>query len=169
MRICGIDPGLGGAIAFADLSLSGVVSNAVVYDMPITPEVDGKPLPDAIAVRRLVLSEKPDCVVLEHVQHHNGKGNQWRFALGFGEIRAAVRSCFEDKRIHQVYPAKWKKALGLSSEKDPSLIAARADFPDLAISHLKRKKDEGRAEALELVIYYARCLLPLGAEGIDVC
>lgn len=168
MRICGIDPGLKGALAFADLSLSGEVSNACVYDMPVTEMVDGKPLPDALAIRRLILSEHPDCVVLEHVQHRHGQGNQWRFSLGFGETRAAVRCCFEDKRTHLAYPAKWKPALGLKSDKDSSLAAARADFPDLA-SFLKRKKDDGRAEALELIIYYARCLLPLGAEGIDVC
>lgn len=167
MRICGIDPGLKGAIAFADVSIDGTVSNACVFDMPVTDQVDGKPLPDAMAIRRIILDQNPDCVVLEHAQFRN-QGHQWRTALGFGELRAAVRSCFADQRTHLVYPSVWKIKMGLSSEKDSSLDAARTDFPQLS-SFLKRKKDDGRAESLELIIYYVRFLLPRAENGIEVC
>jgi hypothetical protein len=51
-----------------------------------------------------------------------------------------------------VPPQKWKKAMGLGSNKDESRILASRQWPDSA--HMfNRKKDADRAEAA-LIAYY---------------
>ena len=52
-----------------------------------------------------------------------------------------------------VTPQKWKKELGLTSDKDLSLNMARELWPD---APLARKMDNGRAEALLMAEWLRR-------------
>lgn len=177
MRIAGVDPGLKGALAFADIH-AGVIERAWVYDMPVTELVDGRPLPDARAIFEIAQAERADTVVLEHVEARprfqkgggkssgGGAASEWRFALGFGRTQAALQLADTELRVHLVRPKVWKAAMGLSSDKKASLAMARCLFPQNADA-LRLEKHDGRAEALLLIEYFRQHLLVL--PDIEVC
>lgn len=174
MRICGIDPGMKGAIAFADVS-PGKVSDGIVYDMPMTDLKDGdkkddspKMTPDACAIRRIIMAESPSFVVLEKAFIMGRQGHMFRLGVNFGELRAAVRSSFDDARTFQVLPKVWKDAMGLTEDKQLSLDMAREAFPDLAHMMTAKTAHDGRAEALLLCKYYADHLIYQVDKGIEV-
>lgn len=52
--------------------------------------------------------------------------------------------------VDQVRPTVWKRALGLGKDKEASRLKAMQLFPS---ADLRRKKDQGRAEALLLAVY----------------
>ncbi|ATQ56547.1 RuvC family protein [Paracoccus yeei] len=172
-RISGADPGLKGAIAFADVSGDGF-ANVVVYDMPVSTLIDGRPLPDEVQVSAILAAEKPDMAVIEHVgpRPKTGAASEWRFAMGFSALRSAFRLHFAARgngpATFLIDPKAWKTPLGLTSDKALSLDLARKIFPSLATA-LARAKDDGRAEALLLLEFYRREVLPRGAAGVEVC
>lgn len=181
MRIAGIDPGVEGAIAFADVTSDGF-SRISVYDMPLTLDIDKdyeaknpKRQPDELQIFDIFASEKPDMLVLEHVEGRptDGAASSFRFGMGFGATRSAARIYFRSVgrpcSTHLVRPATWKPRLGLNGTgKAGSLDLARSLFPALR-SDLNLKKHDGRAEALLIIEYYRRVLMPAGSDGIDVC
>ena len=57
------------------------------------------------------------------------------------------------KTVHMVTPQKWKKDMGLTSDKAQSMAMARELWP---LAPLHRQKDNGRAEALLLAEWYRR-------------
>lgn len=77
------------------------------------------------------------------------KGENYGLLLGYCKCLQRLYKC----PIVQPTPQRWKKAMGLTSDKALSLRTARERFPGLA-PQLTRQKDEGRAEALLLGIYY---------------
>lgn len=167
MLLCGIDPGLKGALAFVDLTEDGKnVLGLEVFDMPIADFVDGRPVPCPRSLRRLMDEMQPALVLLEHVEARpkSGAASEWRFASGFGATLAVCQTFSEDARVHLVRPRIWKDKLGLSSDKSQSLSMAREIFPD-AVELLARQKDDGRAEAL-LLVEYARRHLNLNAVEV---
>ena len=167
MLICGVDPGLKGALAFGKIE-GGRIERAWVYDMPVTDSTDGRPLPDARAIFEIAHSEKPDSIILEHVEPRPRAGatSEWRFGVGYGLTRAALQLADLEPRVHLVRPKMWKGAMGLTSDKKLSLSMARKLFTGNA-SDLTREKDEGRAEALLIVEYFRVHLLPL--SEMEVC
>lgn len=74
-----------------------------------------------------------------------GVASTFKFGLAFGMALAMTQRI--NAPTHLVTPQKWKKDLGLSSDKNDSLAMARKLWPD---APLERKKDNGRAEALLL-------------------
>ena len=165
MKVVGIDPGLTGAIActrYLDHALTDWRVEAV-HDMPVTSSLDGRPMPDAVAVYDLLRTMAPDLIVLEHVEARPGRGSSssFRFAQGFGAILAAAQLSVDGQRVHLVRPRIWKGALGLDSDKENSLSLARSEFPDAA-DQLTRKRDDGRAEAMLLTTYHRKVLVPAG-------
>jgi hypothetical protein len=147
MMYVGIDPGLSGAV--------GVVSEdgCVVFDIPLMTASDKgkvKWMIDAstLADKLLTATRCRDLdlmVALEQTAAMPGQGVSSMFSMGdsFGACRAVVQTLGLDLTL--VRPAKWKKELGLSREKDDSMDMARRLFPD---APLDRKKDHNRAEAL---------------------
>lgn len=168
MRIAGIDPGLTGAIAVADIHGESEVIRPRVYDMPVTSLLDGRSMPCGRGVHKILSEEAPDFIILEHVESRPGQGStsSFRFAQGFGAtLSAAQLACPDAPAVHLVRPRIWKEALGLTSDKAESLALARASFPDLS-DELKRQRDDGRAEALLLIQYYMQYLRPI--EELEV-
>lgn len=146
MIIIGIDPGLSGAVG----ALSGGAFLAV-EDMPtvakgggsVKSEVDPAGL--VTLLRRLAPADERTVVVLERVNAMPGQGVASTFSLGdsFGCARAAVAAC----RLELVYvtPAQWKRAYGLSSDKEAARALAVRTWPE---APLNLKKYADRAEAL---------------------
>jgi crossover junction endodeoxyribonuclease RuvC len=159
----GVDPGLGGAIATL---LDG--EPGPMIDMPLmrdpaakVGEVDARALADFIGG---VLAAHPGAYVsacVEKVRAMPNKQNgerrtmgaqsSFNFGDGFGQVKAVLRV----KRIPMILveARTWKGYYNLlGCSKDASLGLARLRFP-AAAADLRRKKDNGRADALLLALW----------------
>ena len=81
----------------------------------------------------------------------SGVSSTFKFGRAVGAIDA-VCEAFRSP-VHYVTPQKWKKLLGLDSDKHKSLELARSLWPNAPLS---RKRDNNRAEALLLAEYLRR-------------
>jgi crossover junction endodeoxyribonuclease RuvC len=139
LTICGIDPGIGGALA---LVYRGGIE---LIDMP-TIEVRGKRHVCPAGVTEWLEVNKPDMVVIEHVQGVQGAGATSAFSFGrsFGLLEGVVAGL--GLRHCLVRPQAWTKALRVSRDKGSHRAAAKRLWP--ANAHLfARVKDDGRADA----------------------
>ena len=145
--IAGIDPGASGAIAV----LTG--DELEIIDMP-TLEIRGKRILDLGTLARffdlhgaglsLAVIEDP------HAMPGQGVSSMFKFGFACGAVQAFVASAFIPVKL--VAPAQWKRAMGLTSDKDASRRLASQLLPRW--SHLwARVKDDGRAEAALLALY----------------
>jgi crossover junction endodeoxyribonuclease RuvC len=147
----GIDPGLAGALAILDHH--GALQ--ALYDTPTLtlPASRGTrqdyDLPGLVALLAPYAGAQVH-VTLEESQAMPGQGVRSMFTIGVGfgvwlALLAALALPYT-----RVWPAIWKKALGLSKDKEASRLRAMQLFPG---ADLRRKKDHGRAEALLLAWY----------------
>lgn len=95
-----------------------------------------------------------DCEVVVEAVHSmpaQGVASSFKFGMAYGGALAMAErfNC----PWHLVSPQKWKKDMGLSSDKNDSLELAREIWP---IAPLLRKLDNGRAEALLLAEWLRR-------------
>lgn len=146
----GIDPGISGAWAL----LEGNGAYIATGDLPIIRDgklgwVDAEALVHDLS---WISAGKPMFATVERVHAMPGNGSQAAFSQGatLGSLLAALQTlrC----SIALVTPQSWKKAMGLSSDKNASLDKARLMYP---AASLDRKKDHNRAEAL-LIARYAQ-------------
>jgi len=144
----GIDPGLrSGAIASIDHNGGFVAADDIKAD---GDKIDVKALKEQIY--RITVAGDTYAICIEHVGVRPGQGisSSGKFMRAFGAIEA-VSTLLSD-RVEMVIPQAWKKTMGVTAEKEQSLVMARNLFPD---AMLKLKKHHGRAEAL-LIAEYAR-------------
>jgi len=144
----GIDPGLrSGAIASIDHNGGFVAAYDILAD---GDKIDVKALKEQIY--RITVPGDSFAICIEHVGVRPGQGisSSGKFMRAFGAIEA-VAALLSD-RVDMVLPQAWKKVMGVTAEKEKSLVMARNLFPD---AMLKLKKHHGRAEAL-LIAEYAR-------------
>lgn len=147
--ICGIDPGVTGAIAFYVMDVPGRVA---VEDVPVAGgEISAPHL--ASLIRRF----SPSMAVIEKVNAFPGQGvsSVFNFGRSYGDVRGVIGAL--NIPLHFVSPQKWKKHFGLSSDKDQSRMLAIRMFPNVA-EHFKLKKHDGRAEAALIALYGAEVL-----------
>ena len=146
--ICGIDPGMSGAVAFYFLKEQAINS----YDMPkVAKSVD------AAALCSLLEIMQPDIAVLEQVASRPGQSApaMFNFGVGFGVIQGVLSA--RGIPTHLVSPQRWKRHFRLDSDKEKSrelalrLWPARSDLFSL-------KKHEGRAEAALIARYGAETI-----------
>lgn len=146
--IIGIDPGATGA--FALLGDDGELK--FVRDMPVV-EINGRKRVSAAAVADLIFEWKPRLAIIERVGAMPKQGVSGMFAFGYsagvleGVCAAAAVS------VMFAHPATWKKAMGVTSDKDTSRQAAMRMWPSKHQLFI-RKKDDGRAEAALLGAYH---------------
>lgn len=128
--ILGIDPGTTGAI--------GMVTPMVdTWDMPATP----KDLADLFA--RFDPNTTRVYVEAVHSMPGQGVASSFTFGQGYGVILGVLAAYGFPHRL--VAPATWKRAMGVTSNKDACRRLAQQLFPTAALA---RKRDDGRAEAL---------------------
>ena len=191
MTVMAADPGKRGALAWGTISPGlerAEFSGVDVVDMPLVVRQKGEDSqvsevygPD---VFRLMTTVRPGLFVSEFltprppIARRGGSGvrtggakQEWALGKGFGGLCSAAQCWFiandMPPGVHLVRPDVWKKAMGLTSDKNLSLDAARERFPDMAMK-LKRKMDEGRAEALMILAYYGDHVYHRTNSGIDV-
>lgn len=150
MYICGIDPGFSGAWALLD-------HNGAYLGCDDLPHDGKKILVQSVIDSVLALAKPVDWfdIVVEDVHAMPGQGvsSTFKFGVAFGGAMA-VAERLEGETVF-VSPRLWKKHMGLDSDKDRSLEMARILWPT---APLRRKKDNGRAEALLLAEWHRRQL-----------
>jgi len=155
--ILGIDPGMGGALAvYNDFPISG----ADIYDIPksIDSGIDAQGL--AGLVKRIHLTYPGITAVVERVSSMPRQAGAFAFGLSTGIIHGCLAS--RGIPFELVSPSVWKAKMGLTKFPDETYAQnktrARALasqlFPSMA-KQFKRVKDDGRAEALLLAVYWA--------------
>ena len=152
--IFGVDPGISGAVAY--LTSNG----AEVFDMPtneikvgkrMTRTVNSKLLADEIMEIAHAYRDKVVAIEKVHSMPKQGVSSTFKFGMAYGEVLGVFGAL--GFRVIHVTPQQWKKAFSLIGQpKDASLKAAIDLYPCCA-KDLKRKKDNGRADAL-LIAHY---------------
>lgn len=157
MLIAGIDPGLTGAFAVYDTEKGRITA---VWDIPTLEVKRGKTCKRQLnlhSLNDLFLFHIPRTVFCEDVGGMPGQSAPAAFNFGKSVGILEALFCSYSVSVTRVPPAKWKKALQVSSEKDSARARASQLIPDS--SHWwTRKKDHNRAEAA-LIAYYGALTL----------
>lgn len=143
--LCGIDPGLRGALAFFDPT-AGTLD---VVDMPIVEvKRGGKSKNEIVAqmVAAIIRARSPREVVLERVgaMPNQGLSSTYQFGRGVGTIEGVVAAL--GVALHYVPPQVWQRGVGLRAGPESSRARAAELFPAYAAS-FARVRDDGRADA----------------------
>lgn len=153
MIYLGIDPGKSGALAI--LSSTG---EAQVFDTPVISDGSRRQY-DLDALSRLLTSPTPDLPIkaaIEEIGPIPKQGVVASFYMGYGLGLWHVALSMSSIPFIRVRPQVWKKEFGLiGKNKDASRLRAIELFPQLK-DQLKRKKDDGRAEALLIAEWMRR-------------
>lgn len=166
MILCGIDPGLGGAISF--VHSNGTLMH--VADMPVFEVKRGKTKRrdlDGHSVLRMLEQWRPEHAFIEQAQAMPG---QSAYATGiffqvYGELRGLLIGLSIPLTV--VAPVRWKKALGVPAEKDGARARASQLLPRAADAW-PLKKHDGRAEATLIAVYGLRSLSQSPGLHIEV-
>lgn len=152
--ILGVDPGMSGAMALFDPVKNELVTLADMPTHKITVNLSPRTVQDPWGIARFidVHSSVIKMAVIEepHAMPQQGVTSAFSFGRALGEVVGVVIANFV--RVEFVRPAKWKRVLGLSHDKDHSRRAASARWPQHA-DLFSRSKDDGRAEAALLAYY----------------
>jgi crossover junction endodeoxyribonuclease RuvC len=143
VKLLAIDPGLTGA--FAVLGPDGKLIE--IIDMPTLADgPKGRPAVNAGLCADLIYRLSVSRAVVEQVGVMPREGAVGAFAFGksVGILLGALAAA--GVPVEMVTPQAWKRALGLSGDKDASRSMAIRQWPAQA-GLFSRKKDDGRADA----------------------
>jgi crossover junction endodeoxyribonuclease RuvC len=150
VKVLGTDPGQAGGLAIVE---GGKLITGI--RMPVI-EIRGKKILNARAVLDWWGAHEPpfDAAVIEAVHAMPGQGVSSSFQFGrmLGAIESLIYS--QGKPVTYVAPAMWKKAMGLDTSKQNSIDSAKLKFGDAADQLIRRKADDGIAEAALLAAYW---------------
>lgn len=163
MIVCGVDPGLSGALAFYGTLDTGISPiDCLTYDMPTLSLVRGgknKREVDAHSLARLLKSRPIDHAFLEQVGAMKAQGVSSMFSFGksYGIVIGVLATL--EIPMTLVPPVRWKKAMAVPAAKDGARARASQLMPAFAWQWT-RVKDDGRAEAACIALYGWRELVP---------
>lgn len=153
----GVDPGLSGAIALVDSY--GVL--VAVHDMPVLNKDVSPQLLRALFDNEIHTGDDLDDetyapVVIEDVHSMPKQGVASSFK--FGRSKGVVEGFFAGAGlpIRYVAPSKWKRDLGLTSDKGVCRQRALELWPHQTAA-FARVKDDGRAEAALIAYWWITC------------
>jgi Holliday junction resolvasome RuvABC endonuclease subunit len=155
--VMGIDPGLSGAISVLDASDPKNLKIVDVLDMP-TFDINSKRQLNLMDISNQIerYAIQTRLALFEEVFVMTGKesrGSMFNFGRAFGQVEGILSSFAIPLRYTK--PAVWKSVLGLGRDKDQSRQMVTRMFPADS-ERFKRKKDDGRAEAVLLAVLAAR-------------
>lgn len=151
--ILGIDPGLGGALAF----FWPHTDDCEIVDTPTHVITVGGSKKRVLDLQQYALlirhrAEHIRLAVIEDVHAMPKQGVTSSFTFGFLAGAAQAICAAYSLPIHLVKPSAWKREMGLTSDKDMSRRKASQMFPQHA-GLWPNKGHDGRAEALLLAWY----------------
>lgn len=150
----GIDPGLSGAVATLVDGEPGPILDMPTRKIGDWNEVAAEPLAQFIRIQREMHAGAWFSACIEKVGARPGDGGTSAFR--FGDSYGVVRGVLESLGIEytRAIPAVWKRRYGLiGQDKDEGRLLAIRRFPTMA-EPLKRKKDNGRADALLIALWH---------------
>jgi len=156
MIVCGIDPGLDGALAFYDTS-----DNAcIVHDMPTLRMSKREVDPHALA--SLLWKSHAGHAYIEavHAMPKQGSVSMFQFGKGFGIVIGVLAGVGIPMTF--ITPQSWKKLLAVPRAKDGAKARASQLLPQAA-HQWPRVKDEGRAEAALIALAAVQSLHRIAA------
>lgn len=136
MRVLGIDPGTGGALALV------TADGAELHDMPTLTVAKNREIVDARAAMDLIDQLAPTVIYMEQVGGRPGQSAPAAFSFGraVGIIEAAAK--LRQARFHQIGPNTWKRAHKLTGQPKAAARAVAVDlFPALARELTRRRID----------------------------
>ena len=148
----GIDPGLSGAVAV--LALDGTLK--ALYDTPTLTLRTSRGTPQEYDIHGLVGLLAPYAgpqthVIIEEAQVMPAQGTRSMFTIGLGMgVWLGVLDTYGLAHT-RVRPGVWKRALGLTSDKEQARLRAMQLSP---AADLRLRKHHGRAEALPLAHWW---------------
>lgn len=153
MRVLGVDPGAGGALAMLDTDLAALV----VCDMPVAVVRVGKQQRRQISeiwLADTLRLYQPDQAFIErvHALPKQGVTSSFSFGLAYGMVRGVLAGL--GVPITLITPNEWKKSFRLGPDKNEARLVAARLFPANA-SFFTRVRDDGRAEAALLALFGA--------------
>jgi crossover junction endodeoxyribonuclease RuvC len=150
--IIGIDPGKTGAFAVLDRESGRLID---VHDMPVAGQIiSSKLLADLAHLYRFDSHpDRPGIACIEDVHSMPKQGVATMFS--FGRSLGIAEGVFAGSgwSMRYVSPQKWKKALGLSTDKGVSRRRAIELWPSSS-DLFARVKDDGRAEAALIAFWW---------------
>lgn len=155
MRILGIDPGIGGAIAVLD---AGWLSTMDMPTVEIVRNNKRKREIDAVQLARWLGNFTPDGVaILERVNAMPGQGVSSMFAFGrsVGMVEGILAALLIP--VHYVVPQVWQKGMGVAKGDGAARLRASQLRPQDA-GQWARVKDHGRADAALIAMWGERML-----------
>jgi hypothetical protein len=142
----GIDPGQAGAIAVLD-QYGELVA---VHDMPV---VDGDVSPAGVNALIAPWGNNDPTVVVEavHSMPKQGVASSFKFGKSYGLVLGVVAA--NRFRVEHVTPARWKRDMRVTADKETSRARALDRWPLWGASfHLKKHAD--RAEAALIALWF---------------
>lgn len=154
--VCGIDPGMTGAVAFY---FSETPARVAVEDMPVA----GK-MVSAVLLADMIRKYSPSVAIIESVSSRPGQGvcSVFKFGTSYGVVQGVIGAL--QIPVEFVSPQRWKKHFHLNRDKGLSLEKAQQLFPACAAS-FNRVKDHNRAEACLLARYGADVIVQASAAA----
>lgn len=144
----GIDPGANGGVA--------VIHNNTAEAYVLSEDLLLEMLSD-LSQKAVRNKYKIKCI-LEKVGARPKQGvvSTFNFGCNFGFIQGVLKAYKIEYKL--ITPQKWKKEMGVTSDKDTSIREAKRLFPDVDLRATKRCKNDhdGKAEALLLAEYGRR-------------
>lgn len=151
MRVLGVDPGAGGALAMLDTELMALV----IVDMPVATVRVGKShrrqISESWLADTLRLYE-PDCAYIErvHAMPRQGVTSAFTFGLAYGIVRGILAALAVPTAL--VTPQEWKRSFRLGPDKSEARLVAARLLP-MNAKDFTRVRDDGRAEAALLALF----------------
>lgn len=147
--VLGVDPGLTGALAWLDVT--GALIDVV--DMPVVAgDVDTETLLALLRQGEAYGGLGVVTAVLEWpgLMPGNGAKSARSMGISLGRLETAILAC--SIPVTRVTPNVWKRAMGLSADKEASRALAKRTWP--STGYFDRRKDDGRAEAALLARWW---------------
>lgn len=144
--ICGIDPGITGALAFYD------GTEMMIFDMPIIRDDKGRGHLDTSRIKQIILNDIPQSIYIEKMAPLPRVGGLQSFSMGMQQ--GFFMGLFEGLKLSytQIRPSEWKKAMQCPADKTLSRKRANELMPQFA-HNWDKKKDHNRAEAALIALY----------------
>jgi crossover junction endodeoxyribonuclease RuvC len=162
MKICGIDPGIHGAIALVEINDGAALQLVDVLDVPVIG-TGAKERVNTMLVRDWLAQHAPDHALIERAgsMPKQGVASTFKYARAVGSLETVV-AC-SDIPYSIIEPAVWKKFHHLpGKDKEAARQRALQLFPG-AHALFARKMDHQRAEAALIALTPVPGVLPKAA------
>jgi crossover junction endodeoxyribonuclease RuvC len=161
-RILGVDPGINGGLSIVEITDGAAPVLVECIDIPVIG-TGAKERVDVAAIRNFIERHKPVRALIERAQAmpKQGASSGFKYGRAVGAIEGTIALCSIPVEI--IEPSAWKRYWHLPGKDNESgRQKALQLFPD-AHAVLARKRDQGRAEAALIALYYVERQLRISA------